>query len=281
MTVCQTASDWTSPATPISVGPHDAAYVIGDVHGRWDLLEPMLRRLALLSQSDRDPRLFSVGDLIDRGPDGLRCIEAVHSYPGMECLPGNHEQLMVAFLESGNAEIGGLWARNGGYAVMDEAGRMAKENGWDEACPDHGDHTADVRALILKALGARYQDIKNLPPYRRVGNVMIVHAGVPQDETPATMAVDHEWTGEAPMLDLMHGGDQDDSPLWVRHAFLTREDAPWPDGTMVVHGHTIMRNPVLRTDRISIDTGAAKADGSLTMLEIRDGMVRFHQAWDA
>jgi len=41
-------------------------YVIGDLHGCYELLERLLDAVGFDKSKDR---LFSVGDLIDRGPD--------------------------------------------------------------------------------------------------------------------------------------------------------------------------------------------------------------------
>jgi serine/threonine protein phosphatase 1 len=50
--------------------------------------------------------------------------------------------------------------------------------------------------------------------------------------------------------------------LWIRESFL-RSDADF--GAVVVHGHTIVPEPVIRPNRIAIDTGAF-ASGRLTCL---------------
>jgi serine/threonine protein phosphatase 1 len=47
-------------------------YVVGDLHGCYDLLQRVLGEVGFDTTCDR---LFSVGDLIDRGPNSLKCLE--------------------------------------------------------------------------------------------------------------------------------------------------------------------------------------------------------------
>ncbi|MFC0268533.1 metallophosphoesterase [Kushneria aurantia] len=84
---------------------HD--YVVGDLHGHFELLEQALDDVNF--RPDRD-RLFSVGDLIDRGPQSMRCLELVHE-PWFNAVCGNHESMAQrALLE----DQWGLWLLNGG-----------------------------------------------------------------------------------------------------------------------------------------------------------------------
>ena len=46
-------------------------FIVGDIHGHYDLLMEGLERISFCKQNDR---LFSVGDLIDRGPESLKCM---------------------------------------------------------------------------------------------------------------------------------------------------------------------------------------------------------------
>jgi serine/threonine protein phosphatase 1 len=71
-------------------------YVVGDLHGCYDLL---LRVLDEVSFNKTHDRLFSVGDLIDRGPDSLKCLELL-SEPWFYAVMGNHESLMLEFFQS-------------------------------------------------------------------------------------------------------------------------------------------------------------------------------------
>jgi serine/threonine protein phosphatase 1 len=83
-------------------------FVVGDLHGCFDLLMTALDNIGFDRTKDR---LFSVGDLVDRGPDSFKCLWLTQE-PWFHAVMGNHEDLMYkALLSSG---YGSLWYRNGG-----------------------------------------------------------------------------------------------------------------------------------------------------------------------
>ncbi|MDD3575463.1 MAG: metallophosphoesterase [Halothiobacillus sp.] len=67
-------------------------FVIGDLHGMFDLL---MRHLDAHSFDPSVDRVFSVGDLVDRGPDSLKCIRLTDN-PWFHAIRGNHEQSITA-----------------------------------------------------------------------------------------------------------------------------------------------------------------------------------------
>jgi serine/threonine protein phosphatase 1 len=71
-------------------------YVVGDLHGCYDLLQRILDEVDFDQTCDR---LFSVGDLIDRGPDSLKCLQLLGE-PWFYAVKGNHEDLMLDFFQS-------------------------------------------------------------------------------------------------------------------------------------------------------------------------------------
>lgn len=68
-------------------------YVIGDLHGCLHLLSPLLDHVHFDVSKDR---LFSVGDLIDRGPYSLPCLHLLNE-PWFHAVQGNHELMMIDF----------------------------------------------------------------------------------------------------------------------------------------------------------------------------------------
>jgi hypothetical protein len=60
-----------------------------------DLLDRLLDHVRFDPACDR---LFSVGDLIDRGPDSLRSLEFLEA-PWFYAVKGNHEDLLLEFFE--------------------------------------------------------------------------------------------------------------------------------------------------------------------------------------
>jgi serine/threonine protein phosphatase 1 len=70
-------------------------FVIGDLHGCFDLLESLMKAVDFNIHQDR---LFSVGDLIDRGPFSLRCLQLI-TEPWFYAVMGNHETMMLDYFE--------------------------------------------------------------------------------------------------------------------------------------------------------------------------------------
>lgn len=83
-------------------------YLVGDLHGCLDELNLMLDHVKFDKSKDR---LFSVGDLVDRGPNSLGCAELIYE-PWFHCVQGNHEQMMIMGLKSHHSE--NHWLANGG-----------------------------------------------------------------------------------------------------------------------------------------------------------------------
>jgi len=86
-------------------------FIVGDIHGAYKLLRKEMTRNGFNETTDR---LFSVGDIIDRGPDSKRCLSLLNE-PWFHMVLGNHEQMMIDFIVSGQGynwltEYGG-WAR--------------------------------------------------------------------------------------------------------------------------------------------------------------------------
>ena len=103
-------------------------FVVGDVHGYPEILVQLLRDAGLVDRrlrwSGRDARLWLLGDLVDRGPDGIGAIDLVMRLERegpVCCLLGNHEALLLAVWRFANLEASGVdsllrsvWRVNGG-----------------------------------------------------------------------------------------------------------------------------------------------------------------------
>lgn len=73
-------------------------YAVGDIHGRFPLLEDALAVMGFDKSKDR---LFGVGDLVDRGPYSERFSDYL-DFPWFFSVRGNHEQMLLerqSFLE--------------------------------------------------------------------------------------------------------------------------------------------------------------------------------------
>ena len=79
-------------------GPSGRDWVVGDVHGCFETLRRVL--LAIDFEPGRD-RLFSVGDLIDRGPNSIEALAWLEGGCFAAMVMGNHEAEMVRLLQTG------------------------------------------------------------------------------------------------------------------------------------------------------------------------------------
>lgn len=91
-------------------------FVVGDLHGCYDQLQALLTHVKFDSTVDR---LFSVGDLVDRGPKNLECANLIYE-PWFFATRANHEQMMIDYMSYGrftpNVSYGegAAWIPNGG-----------------------------------------------------------------------------------------------------------------------------------------------------------------------
>src|SRR3546814_9783902 len=90
-------------------------FIVGDLHGCLDLLQVELDRLDFDRAKDR---LFSVGDLIDRGPDSMGCLRLLRE-PWFFSVRGNHEDMLLDYayevvMPYGIRTLANIFFRNGG-----------------------------------------------------------------------------------------------------------------------------------------------------------------------
>lgn len=85
-------------------------YIIGDLHGMYDQLMDALVKLKFDKSVDR---LFSVGDLVDRGPKSFECANLVYE-KWFNPVVGNHEQLMAFAMLHKCKNSYYTWIDNGG-----------------------------------------------------------------------------------------------------------------------------------------------------------------------
>ncbi len=222
-------------------------YAIGDIHGRADLLTEVYEMIRQDSEAAGDGKTVAIvhlGDYVDRGPQSREVIDMLLApADGIEsvCLKGNHEDLMLAFLDG--EEIGRMWLYNGGNATLASYGVPMVDYAGD-------DMPAQARQALAAHLPPDHDEfLRGLKLMHLEGDYLFVHAGV------------------RPGVDLAR---QDDGDLmWIRDEFL---DATEDYGKIIVHGHSIRPEVELMPNRIGIDTGAFRS-GRLTCL-VLDGAAR-------
>ncbi|MBF0251057.1 MAG: serine/threonine protein phosphatase [Alphaproteobacteria bacterium] len=232
---------------PSSVPPGVRVYAIGDVHGRFDLLERLLDRVARDAEPFGGRRVLVVlGDMVDRGPASAQVLERLSrlgddpDFARFErhMLMGNHEDMMLRFL-AGEGQ-GFVWLLNGGKETVESYGVPG------------GLSPAGARAELLRRIpDAHRKFLDGLKTMHREGDYAFVHAGV-RPHRP---------------LDRQHADDL----LWIRARFL---DSAEDFGALVVHGHSPVERAEIHANRIAIDT-RAWLSGTLTCLVLEGAGRRF------
>ncbi len=217
------------------------AYVIGDIHGRLDLLVEVHR----LIDEDKarsgieSPVEVYLGDYVDRGPQSAGVVSTlieratkVHT----AFLRGNHEQMLLEFL-NGN-DCWRLWSAVGAVPTLLSYG--ADANLLSRMVAD-----AVIRRVLNDKLPSEHRRFyEQTGSYLSMGSYLAVHAGI------------------RPGISLERQDPKD--LLTIRREFLDHES---DFGPIVVHGHTPVMQPDLRRNRINLDTGAF-ATNRLTCLRI-------------
>lgn len=84
---------------------------VGDIHGHFKRLRECLEAVGFDPLVDR---LFSVGDLVDRGPGSAQALQWL-AEPWFHAVQGNHESLAVNHLRGGRVDLDMYRAAGGGW----------------------------------------------------------------------------------------------------------------------------------------------------------------------
>lgn len=224
--------------------PGARAYAVGDIHGRLDLLDALLRRIEadIAARPPRKTYVVFLGDLVDRGPDSAGVVERLRTWRPRHGKPvflgGNHEEVLLRIL-GGDASILPDWLKFGGA-------ECARSYGIDVDALRRMEDEEAIAAIRGKVPRAHREFLEHFADTFAFGDYLFVHAGI----RPG-IAVE----------------EQDRHDLrWIREPFLG--DAK-EHGFVVVHGHTIVPEVDERPNRIAIDTGAYHS-GVLTALGIEE-----------
>jgi serine/threonine protein phosphatase 1 len=225
-------------------GDSTRLYVIGDIHGRADLLDQIVERIGLDIQQYPGSECLTVtlGDYIDRGPDSRGVLDRLARNPfptDYLALKGNHELLFEGFMQ--DPSVGHHLRRLGGLETIHSyrvpVSALMTGQGFEEA----------GKALKLAIPNEHLRFLRSLKTSLTIGKFFLCHAGVRPGVSLERQNVD----------DL----------LWIREEFLT---STMNFGKIVIHGHSPNEWPEVRPNRINIDTGAF-ATGRLTCLVVENG----------
>lgn len=217
-------------------------YVVGDIHGQFTVLESLLGHIGFDPRRDR---LFSVGDLVDRGPESHRVTTFLNK-PWFHAILGNHEVMLLESAYTVTAlpearEHAPLWRMNGGGWFFEQSTR---------------EQQAIYEAINQLPLAAEVA----LPDGRRTG---VVHANVDRNATNG-----RHWSRISETADTTFQAgefDQVSDLVWSRELayavvraveFGTPVDATIHGVDAVFLGHTPQETPVRVDNTRWLDTGA-------------------------
>lgn len=220
-------------------------FVVGDIHGHFSTLEDMLTAVSFNTEKDR---IFSVGDLIDRGPESARVVEFLN-YDWFHAIMGNHERMLLD--SSNEPNIYHSWTEHNGGAW------------WKD---------------IPAKLQPRLREIINRLPLAfeidsPVGRVGLVHADIPPNCTWQTFVKHLDKEGYSEFA------------LWSRQRYkqlqLMGRTHPIQGIDLVIFGHTPVERITHSANIYYIDTGACypteKQLGHMTLLQITPELKPFSQ----
>ena len=136
-------------------------YLVSDIHGNKQDFMNLLKKIRFNRENDR---LIIMGDVVDRGPDGIELLYYIKSYledKSMELLMGNHELFLIMYLKGELSE--NKWSNFGGKETLNVVKTMS----------------IDEKDKLLKFLEA-------LPYYTEIsssflGDTVVTHTGIDCD----------------------------------------------------------------------------------------------------
>lgn len=208
-------------------------FAVGDVHGHFTRLQKALDAAEFDPATDR---LFSVGDLVDRGPESAD-VDTWLAKPWFHAVRGNHEQMVI---DTYRFDPGG---RASDMHVMNGGAWIYGLPSVDRAC------YADLLANLPLVIEVKTPE----------GSVGIVHADIPFDD----------WDALRSQLERgLHGRQQVEAMCqWSRQRITSENREGVKNVRAVVVGHTPVRRVAILGNVYHIDTGGWM-DGHFTLLNL-------------
>ena len=205
-------------------------YFVGDIHGCYEQLMEALEKIKFNPDVDR---LISVGDLVDRGSDSVKCLNLLKEL-WFHAVSGNHEDMMIKSFRrewpSDNyMRNGGKWFFHLPYEQQEELVLLA-----DTKMP-----------LVIEV-------------ETDIGTIGVIHANAPDDWQKYHQLNDDE--------DFFDDALVEDT-IWGRRRIYGNQSGRVKGIDYVVVGHTPVNYVIALDNIVYIDTGAVY-DGSLTILSV-------------
>lgn len=198
-------------------------YVLGDIHGRFDLVYENLKEVNFNANKDR---LFCVGDLIDRGPYSQHVVDFL-KLPFVFATRGNHEDMLLGYFEeypeASDEDFYYAGMRNGMTWFLDE--------------------TEEKRKEIINFL---YELPLVIEVETERGLVGLVHADVPKKMSWTEFKFAIENNDEVVI----------ETALWGRTRLMNEIDEDIPGLGRLYVGHTVQEKVKKLGNVVALDTGA-------------------------
>ena len=221
-------------------------YAIGDIHGRNDLLQSLLRQIEAddAARGQAETQIIFLGDLVDRGTDSAGVIDTAMALRdtrrNVRFLMGNHEEVFVNACRKNNTSVTRFFLRIGGEATV-----LSYPITRSEYITLDMEELSERLATLVPQTHLEF--LESFEDQIIIGDYAFVHAGI------------------RPGVPL---SEQKRSDLrWIRDEFV---DQRGDLEKVVVYGHTIYDDVEERGSRIGIDTGAYASD-KLTALALEGG----------
>jgi serine/threonine protein phosphatase 1 len=198
-------------------------FVIGDIHGCFDAVRSILSDPGVQFDEGKD-RLFSVGDLVDRGPDSIEAIDWI-AKPWFHAVRGNHEQMAIG-VAAGKHDLGNYLVNGGAWFLTLEDSRQQL--------------VASVLDTLPVCIEVDTDD----------GPIGIVHADIGGNDWPRFVS---ELVG--PISNNRRKAVLEDA-LWCRDRVQGRRHGEVQGITAMYVGHTPVNSPVVLDNVVYVDTGA-------------------------
>ncbi len=211
-------------------------YAVSDLHGiPLEKIQNSLKKLPL----GQDDTLYVLGDVIDRGQDGIRILKWIMTQPNIKFIMGNHEHMMLMCEEIFEGDINENIYNLRGFTLKRYS--MWTTNGGDET-------VETLRTMREEDMRHIFDFLRDAPFYKRLNvggkEFLLTHSGIDNfsPEKPLEKYTHHDFLWNRPYL----------------------EDKYY-DGIMTVFGHTPTfvfgkqyEQQIIQTRTwIDIDTGAA------------------------
>ena len=207
-------------------------YFVGDIHGCYEQLMEALEKITFNPDVDR---LISVGDLVNRGPDSVKCLNLLKE-TWFHAVFGNHEDMMIKSFRHewstyNYVQNGGKWFFHLPYEEQEQLVLLA-----------------DAKMTLI------------IEVETDIGIIGVIHANAPDDWQKY-----HRLNNDEDFFD----DNLVEDTIWGRRRIYGGQDGRVNGIDYVIVGHTPVEDVTVLDNIVYIDTGAVY-DGSLTILSVNE-----------